>query len=105
MKQYFFFFLLLLSSAAVCQPTSGDEIDPSLSVMPPSPSAAGLAKYTDFPISYTSGTPQISVPIYTLSGRGIQVPISLSYHSGGVKVDELSSCVGLNWSLNAGGSV
>ncbi|MEO1519047.1 MAG: DUF6443 domain-containing protein, partial [Bacteroidota bacterium] len=105
MKQYFFFFLLLVSSAAICQPTNGDEIDPSLSVMPPSPSAAGLAKYTDFPISYTSGTPQISVPIYTLSGRGIQVPISLSYHSGGVKVDELSSCVGLNWSLNAGGSV
>ncbi|MEO1627185.1 MAG: hypothetical protein AAFV25_18685, partial [Bacteroidota bacterium] len=101
-------FLILfwaMSWMVVAQPTNTSSIDPSLAVLPPSPSAAGLAKYIDFPISYASGTPQISVPIYTLSGRGISVPISLSYHAGGVRVDDIASCVGLNWNLNAGGAV
>ncbi|WP_143473681.1 hypothetical protein [Flavilitoribacter nigricans] len=73
--------------------------------MPPSPSAAAITKYVDFPVNYYSGTPQISIPIHTLSGKGISVPVSLSYHAGGTKVDEVASHVGLGWSLNAGGVI
>lgn len=79
--------------------------DPSLDILPPSPSAAALQQYTDFPIGYHTGTPNIDIPIHTLGGRGISVPISLSYHAGGVKVDQVASNVGLGWSLNAGGMV
>jgi hypothetical protein len=35
----------------------------------------------------------------------ISVPISITYNSGGVKVDDFASSVGLNWNLNAGGSI
>jgi len=83
----------------------GEGFDPTMDYLPPSPSASALTKYVDFPVNYYTGTPQISIPIYELKGRGISVPISLSYHAGGVKVDELEGNAGLGWSLHAGGVI
>jgi hypothetical protein len=74
-------------------------------VIPPSPTAASLGRYGEIPVSYHTGVPQISIPIYTVNEGGISVPISLNYHSSGVKVEELASWVGLGWSLNAGGVI
>lgn len=79
--------------------------DPTQSILPPSPTAAAFAKYVDHPVNHHTGTPSISIPLCELSGRGVSVPVSLSYHAGGVKVDEVASNVGLGWSLNAGGVV
>lgn len=74
-------------------------------VVPPAPEAASLGKYTDMPVNYSSGLPQISIPMFTASGRDISVPVSLSYHAGGIRVEEIASRVGLGWNLQAGGSV
>jgi len=38
------------------------------------------------------------------SGR-ITVPIGLSYHGSGIKVDEIASRTGIGWVLNTGGVV
>ena len=73
--------------------------------VPPSPNAAGLGKYAEIPVSYSTGIPQISIPFYTIETGNISLPISLSYHSSGVKVEEEASWVGLGWSLNAGGVI
>lgn len=70
-----------------------------------SPNAAALGKYADIPISYHTGVPEISVPIYTIQEGTLSLPVSLSYHSSGIRVDEVSSSVGLGWSLNAGGMI
>ena len=70
-----------------------------------SPNAAALGKYVDFPINKHTGVPQISIPIYTLIEGPLQLPISMSYHAGGIKLNELSSWVGIGWSLNAGGVI
>lgn len=35
----------------------------------------------------------------------MSVPIVLTYHGSGIKVDQLSSSVGLGWGLNAGGAI
>lgn len=70
-----------------------------------SPTASELGKYVDVPVSYHTGVPNISIPVYTVKDGSITVPISLSYHAGGVKLAELSSWVGLGWSLNAGGVI
>lgn len=48
-----------------------------------------------------NGTANVSIPIYSYGNEGI----SLSYNTAGVKVDQLSGPIGVNWNLNAGGSI
>ena len=70
-----------------------------------SPTAASLGKFTDIPVSYHTGIPDISVPLYTIKEGALTLPISLSYHAGGIKVLDPASWVGQNWALNAGGVI
>lgn len=82
--------------------------NPSLtSITPPSPSASALGKFADIPVNYSAGLPSISVPIYQYkSGNDeLSLNISLDYHAGGTKVDEIASNIGLGWALNAGGAI
>ncbi len=72
---------------------------------PPSPNAQALARYAAVPVSYYTGTPAINIPLYTLSGKELNMPISLSYNASGHKVKDIASWVGLGWSLNAGGVI
>lgn len=74
-------------------------------IIPPAPEAANLGKYVETPVDLSSGQPSIGIPIYTLKGKEISVPVSLSYRSGGIKVEEMASWVGLGWTLNAGGVI
>lgn len=70
-----------------------------------SPQAAALAKYGDIPVSMNSGVPEIGIPIYNISVGNLKVPVTLSYHSGGIKVEDIASSAGLGWSTIAGGSI
>lgn len=72
---------------------------------PASPDAASLGKYGSIPVSLYTGVPNISIPLYTIKSGDLSMPISLSYHSAGNKVEEMASSVGLGWSLNAGGVI
>lgn len=73
--------------------------------VPPSPDASSLGKYGDIPVSLYTGTPKIDIPIWEVSSGKLSLPVSLSYHAGGIKADDISSWVGLGWSLNSGGVV
>lgn len=79
--------------------------DKTASVVLPSPTAASLGQYGDIPVSLYTGTPQISIPLHTLEGYGLRVPISLSYHASGIRVSQEAGAAGLGWSLNAGGVI
>lgn len=70
-----------------------------------SPTAASLGKYGDIPVNYHTGIPQISIPIHIVTAGPLSLSISLSYHAGGLKVQEPASWVGAGWSLNAGGVI
>jgi len=74
-------------------------------VVPPSPQAAQFNRYGEIPVGYTTGVPQIDIPIYTLSTGWIDIPISISYHASGFRVRDIPSPVGLGWVLNAGGLI
>src|SRR5688572_15419939 len=82
------------------------QLDPiNIQVVPPSPNASSLGKFGDVPVGLYTGTPSIGVPIFDINGRELSVPIALSYHAGGIKVEEVASNVGLGWSLQAGGMI
>ncbi|PQJ78764.1 hypothetical protein [Polaribacter porphyrae] len=72
---------------------------------PQSPDITAFQKVNFIPVSNYTGRANISIPIYTISSGQISVPISLSYNTSGVKVADVASSVGLNWSLNAGGVI
>ncbi len=73
--------------------------------IPNSPEAAAFTKYGNTSVSMYTGTPNIQVPIYTIRGRELDLPISLSYDASGIKVEQLATQVGLGWSLNVGGRI
>jgi len=79
-----------------------------LKVIPPtpaSPTVSSLGKYGAWPVSYYRGTPNISIPLGHLQLNDFNLPIDLSYHASGIKVEDIASWVGLGWSLNAGGVI
>jgi hypothetical protein len=70
-----------------------------------SPVAYGFAEYVVNPVGHYTGIPQISIPLYTVALKDFSLPVSLSYHAGGIRVDETASNVGLGWTLVAGGMI
>ena len=71
----------------------------------PTPNASDLGKYGDIPVSYYTGQPNITVPIITLKGRNMVMPVYMQYDASGVMVNSLPGWTGHNWTLAAGGSV
>ena len=71
----------------------------------PSPESQELIKNINSSVELASGKATVSLPLYTLNAAHLQIPISIDYSSGGVKVDDISTDVGLGWSLNAGGKI
>lgn len=85
---------------------AGDEMVSFLTgVIPPPPQAAAITRYAGYPVSHTTGLPDISVPLYEIDLGGYRLPISISYHASGMRPDEIPGYVGSGWTLNAGGAV
>jgi YD repeat-containing protein len=70
-------------------------------VVSPPPNSSAVAKMVDNPVALSTGVPQINIPLYTLHGRKLSYPVSLSYNASGIKVSEVSGTVGLGWTLSA----
>ncbi|WP_271783017.1 hypothetical protein [Aquimarina algiphila] len=70
-----------------------------------SPDVTAFMNTNYFPLNEYTGRADITIPIYTINLDGLEIPISISYDTGGVKVNTAASRVGLNWSLNTGGLI
>lgn len=70
-----------------------------------SPNAASLGEYGVIPVSPYIGLQNIFIPIHEIEVGEHKIPITLNYHSGGVRIEQLPSWVGMSWSLNVGGCI
>jgi hypothetical protein len=101
-----FLSIATLSYVSIAQTSTA--LMPSMeNIVPPSPNVAAINKFGNIPVGLSTGIPSVGVPVYEWSGQnfGINFKVSLDYHAGGIKVDEVASSVGLGWALNAGGVI
>lgn len=71
----------------------------------PAPNATAIIKYGEASVNKNTGTANISIPLFSVKGSKIAASVSLGYNSGGIRVDEIASRVGMGWALNAGGVI
>jgi YD repeat-containing protein len=74
-------------------------------VIHPAPSSSALFRFIDYPMDYSTGLPQISLPIYEVKSGSLSVPISISNHASGRRVTDQNGPIALGWSLQAGGMI
>lgn len=75
------------------------------SLIPPTPEAAALGNYGNNPVSLASGVASIPIPLYQIKQKDLSLDLSLSYHGGGVRVEEVAPWTGLSVSLVGLGTI
>jgi hypothetical protein len=114
MRRFLMIYLLLsIVSFDVFSQSDGqeEEFDPLRDglgiseVVPPSPSAASLGRFGDYPVNLAFGTPNIDIPLFTINAGDINWPVALSYNSSGNKVSDRGKWPGLGWSINSSGII
>ncbi len=101
-KQLLMLLLLLLSSLM----SFGDDVQEKLNLdYFRTPEAAAFKKYGEESVNEYTGTADISVPLYTIKSRDIEIPLVLRYDASGIKVEQEASWVGLGWNLMVGGCI
>ena len=71
----------------------------------PTPAATDLGRYGSFPVSNYTGRADVSIPLYTMNVKGVEMPITLSYDTSGILLNSLPGWVGQNWSVITGGVI
>jgi len=103
MKNLTFIILTLIFVDSYAQDSANSTMDYSRNIEShtmSNPDVYNFEKYSLNQTNYYTGKVDVSIPIYTIKTGGIEYPISLGYNTGGIKVDQLASDVGLGWSLN-----
>jgi hypothetical protein len=104
-KSVFLLIITLILGLQVCSAQLSQVVSGGSIYAPPSPNASALLRYANVPVDEHTGIASIILPIDQLSGRQLSVPITLSYHGSGNKVQDIASNVGLGFVLNAGGVI
>jgi len=79
--------------------------DPSEQTYVMTPEVTAMTKYGSYPISYYTGTPNISIPIYTIKNQDVEIPIKLAYDASGFKPNQNDGLCGQSWRLMCCGAV
>lgn len=97
---HFFIYLSLLNFSKNLYAQVGD-----VKVIPPTPEAASLGKFGSVPMGSYTGAASFSIPLYTVKGKNLEVPVTLNYSSNGIRVEDIAPWTGHGWTLNAGGII
>lgn len=103
LRQYLLlFFMLCISQIAICD----DKVQNSLNLdYFRTPEASAFKKYGEESVNEYTGTADVSVPLYTIKSKDIEIPLVLRYDASGIKVEQEASWVGLGWNLMVGGCI
>lgn len=102
------FFAINAQQGTGAQSAAADDIGPSsyeVQKIPPAPEAASLGNYGNVPINKYNGTANVSVPIYAVGLDNLSLPLTASYNTGGIRVGQDATWVGLGWNLTTGVSI
>ena len=97
MKTNILFLFCIIAFSAFAQQSIPENV--------PTPNAASLGHYGDIPVSYYTGNPGITIPLYEITVREVTLPVKLDYDASGVQMNVLPSWTGYNWTLSAGGAI
>lgn len=67
-----------------------------------SPEISSFERYGNQKISKYNGTPDFSIPLYTINHGDISIPLQITYNTNGIRVDEEASQFGLGWYFGTG---
>lgn len=101
---FFLFIGLIIHSNLNAQAVSFSDLE-NKKILYPSPTAASLGKYGEYPVSLYNGLVQIEQEIVTIKSGKLEVNVSLSYHSSGSRPNDIPGWVGMGFSLDAGGVI
>lgn len=100
--------LLTFALLSSCFYLQAQEVDYSLTNpdhyverIPTSPEVAQLGNFGNLPVDKHTGTVNINVPIHNIDFEGLSIPINLSYNTGGIRVAQEATWVGLGWNLTS----
>lgn len=97
-KKYFGLFFIVVTNSITAQ-------EQVANILPPSMDNYNFTKYGGIDLNGNSGGFSYSVPFYNVNYGNIAIPISLSYYTDGVKVNDIAGIAGMNWNLMAGGMI
>ena len=95
-KSLYFIFLSCLLG-----PVYGQDYKDAFNYAPRSPEAARLIEDIEIPVSTYTGTAEVAIPIWSFNQQGLSQSMTLSYRTGGIKVNQVASSVGIGWNLQA----
>ncbi len=82
-----------------------DYTQKDFSIIQPAPSVRHFFDFKEYEVDNFRGIPSITLPIYTINCGAIEVPIVLSYHGGGIRVNQQSGNAGLGWTVSYGANI
>ena len=97
------FITLLFSALFIFNSTFSQEQKTEL--LTASPTAEELGKFGNAEVGLFTGTAQVDIKLFDISTKNLNLPLSLSYNTNGLLVDKISSWIGFDWNLNAGGVI
>lgn len=99
-------FLFLLGTVVYAQSApQKDYVPRDYSLVPPTPGVAQFLDFQQYQVDNFRGIPQISFPIYVIKSGALSVPITLSYHGGGIRTTQVCGNAGMGWTLSLGAEI
>ena len=78
---------------------------PDGTALPSSTGTSAIARNIDIPVDLSTGRANVQIPLYSAGFSKMQIPVTISYQTSGIKVTDIATWVGLGWNLSAGGRI